>query len=130
MTIPRFLTALVIALLIQAGVFAWYQDDLLYFRQPASAIAHDDVQRFTGHATGALARTGVTRQHLDTIADAARSFGQTSIEVDALTKRLALDPSDTTVTLRLADALRRAGKFALAESLYQRVIGRAQDRTP
>lgn len=129
MTIPRFLTALFIALLIQVGVFAWYQDDLLYFRQPVSAITRDDVHRFADHATGALKRTGLTRQHLDTIADAARTFGQTSLEVDALTRRLALDPSDIPVTLRLADALRRAGRFAQSETLYHRVLGNVQDRT-
>ena len=129
MTIPRFLSALFIALLIQVGVFAWYQDDLLYFRQPVSAIARDDVHRFADHAMGALKRPGLTRQHLDTIAEAARTFGQTSLEVDALTRRQALDPSDIPVTLRLADALRRAGSFAQSESLYHRVLGNVQDRT-
>ena len=128
MTIPRFLTALFIAFLIQVGVFAWYQDDLLYFRQPVSAITRDDARQFASHAMGALARPGLTRRHLDTIAEAARSFRQTSLEVDALTRRLAMDPTDVAVTLRLADAQRRAANFARAEALYRGVLGNAQDK--
>ena len=128
MTIPRFLIALFIAFLIQVGVFAWYQDDLLYFRQPVSAITRDDARRFASHAMGALARPGLTRRHLDTIAETAHAFRQTSLEVDALTRRLAMDPSDVQVTLRLADAQRRAANFARAEALYRGVLGNAQDK--
>lgn len=131
-TIPRFLIALVVAVLAQAGVFAWYNSDLLYLRRPVSAIVTDDANVFRQHAGGALARPNLTRQHLDTIATAAQRFGQSTEERQALERRLAKDPSDMQIKLRLADALRRQGDFNRAEALYQEVLAHvpARDRTP
>lgn len=122
MTIPRYLIALAAALVLQAGVFVWYHSDLLYLRQPVAVIEQDDPDTFAHRAAGALARPALTRHHLDTIATAAQRFGQSSYEVQALDRRLAKDPSDTQVKLRLADALRRAGDFARAEALYAEVL--------
>ena len=121
-TLPRFVVALSIAILLQAGVFAWYNTDLLYLRRPASAIVSDDANVFTQHAAEALARPKLTRKHLDTIADAAQQLGKPEQEIQALERRLAKDPSDTQVKLRLADALRRGGDLRRAEALYREVI--------
>ena len=130
-TFVRFGLALLCAVLLQAGVFAWHNTDLLYFRQPLSAIEKDDAGRFAMHATGALARPKLTRQHLDTIADAAQRLGQPSLELRALERRLEKDPSDSQIKLRLADAVRRSGDLARAESLYREVIGASeQDKRP
>jgi pentatricopeptide repeat protein len=49
---------------------------------------------------------------------AADGFGRRDIEIQALERRLELDPDDVQVKLRLADALRRAGRFDDAERMY------------
>ena len=46
-------------------------------------------------------------------------------------RRLEKDPSDSQIKLRLADAVRRSGDLARAESLYREVIGASeQDKRP
>jgi thioredoxin-like negative regulator of GroEL len=118
MTLRRFLLGFTIVLLLQGSVFAWQYRDLLYFRQPVAAIRADQPETFAAHARSALSRQKLTRQHLDTIAVAADGFGKRDIEIQALERRLELDPNDVQVKLRLADALRRAGRFNDAERMY------------
>ena len=118
MTMPRFFSALVVALIVQAGVFALRYDDLLYLRRAPDAIGKDAPSTFAVNAAQALARPDLTRQHLDTIADAARRLGESAFEVRALERRLEMDPMDHQVRLRLADALRRAGRLEEAEAMY------------
>lgn len=130
MTIRHFFVAFVAALFIQAGVFAWLHRDLIYLRHPASVIVQDDPGTFARQAARALARPRLTVRHLDTIADAARQFGRSAQEIQALDRRLAADPSDSHVKLRLADALRRAGDSAGAERLYLEVLSVSRSRTP
>jgi thioredoxin-like negative regulator of GroEL len=130
MTISKFLIGLIAALFIQAGVFAWYNADLLYLRQPASVLAAGDPDAFAQYATEALARPRLTRRHLDTIAEVSAQFGQSLQEVEALQRRLERDPSDTTIKLRLADALRRSGQFDRAEQMYREVLGASTERRP
>jgi len=131
-TLPRFVVALSIAVLLQAGIFAWHNTDLLYLRRPVSAIVKDDAHVFSKNAADALTRPKLTRKHLDTIADAAQEFGQPAQEIQALERRLTKDPSDTQVKLRLADALRRGGDLRRAEALYREVIGSptSQEKRP
>jgi thioredoxin-like negative regulator of GroEL len=131
-TIPRFVVALSFAILLQAGVFAWSNTDLLYLRRPVSEIVHDDAAVFTKNAADALTRPKLTRKHLDTIADAAHQLGQPTTEIQALERRVAADPADTQIKLRLADALRRGGDLRRAEALYREVIGSQtpQDKRP
>ena len=124
MTIRKLILALVMALLAQAGLFAWRYRDLIYLRQPVPAIAKGDGAAFERQATEALARERLTRHHLDTIAEAAAGFGQSKHEIEALRRRLEQDPSDVQIRLRLADALRRAGEFQQAETLYVDVLRR------
>ena len=122
MTTSRFLIGLAIAMLLQGSVFAVQYRDLLYFRQPVSAIVRDDPTTFESNARTALTRRKLTRSHLDTIAGAAQRFGKTEIEIAALERRLELDPKEAGVRLLLGDALRRAGRFADAEGLYVELV--------
>jgi pentatricopeptide repeat protein len=118
MTLQRFLLVFTTVLVLQSSVFAWHYGDLLYFRQTLAAIRADQPESFVTHARAALSRKKLTRQHLDTIAVAADGFGRRDIEIQALERRLELDPDDVQVKLRLADALRRAGRFDDAERMY------------
>ena len=122
MTTSKFLIGLAIAMLLQGSVFAVQYRDLLYFRQPATAILKDDPTTFESNARSALTRTKLTRQHLDTIATAAQRFGKPDIEIAALERRLELDPKEASVRLQLGDAFRRAGRFSDAEGLYSDLI--------
>lgn len=130
MTIRRFSITLAVAFCIQAGVFAWYHDDLLYLTHPVSEIVKDGPNTFARQADRALARPSLTLKHLDTIAEAAQQLGKPAEEIKALERRLATNPSDTEVKLRLAEALRRAGDSSRAEVLYLEVLGASRDRTP
>lgn len=118
MTIPRFAAGLIVVLMLQAGVFAVAYSDLLYLRRPTDAIASDPRATFEANANEALSRPNLTRRHLDAIADAAKRLGDPKHEVQALQRRLAQDPTDDRVRLRLADALRRNGQLDKAEALY------------
>ena len=122
MTTSRFLVALAIAMLLQGSVFAVQYRDLMYFRQPASAIVRDDPATFEANAHAALTRRKLTRHHLDTIATAAERFGKPDIQISALERRLELDPKEAHIRLQLGDALRRAGRLDEAERLYTDVI--------
>ena len=118
MTPQRFLLVFTTVLVLQSGVFAWQYRDLLYFQQTVAAIRTDQPESFVTHAQTALSRKKLTRQHLDTIAVAADGFGKRDIEIQALERRLELDPEDVQVKLRVADALRRAGRLDDAERMY------------
>jgi len=119
MTLRRFYLTLGLVALMQSGVFAWVYSDLLYLRQPESIIANSSRDDFARNAESALARTSLTRRHLDTIADVARKFGQSEYEVQALRRRVKLDLHDRTLRLELADALRRNGDVAESEAIYR-----------
>jgi Flp pilus assembly protein TadD len=122
MTLRRLLVGFVLALALQGTVFAWQYRDLLYLRQPLSAIDREGRDAFVRNATSALSRDTLTRRHLDTIAEAAVRFGTPAIEIRALIRRSELDPQDAGVKVRLGDALRRAGHFDAAERVYNEVL--------
>lgn len=126
----RFLTMMVVALLLQGTVFAIYYDDLLFLRQPLPQITAGPVDTFTGHAAAALGRRRLTVGHLETIAGGAQAFRLHDMEVTALERRLVLTPGDRAVRLRLADALRRAGRLADAESIYLDLLAASESAHP
>jgi thioredoxin-like negative regulator of GroEL len=122
MTIPKIVAVFGIALAAQTGIFAWRYRDLIFLHQPASAIAKNDPQTFDANVSKAMSRSELTRRHLDTIAAAAVELGRPQVEIEALERRLAKDPRDVDVRLRLADALRRAGQLQRAEALYIAIL--------
>jgi predicted Zn-dependent protease len=122
MTIKRFLAILIVALALQGTAFAVYYDDLLYLRRPVPTLV-GNPRAFEDNARLALNRASLTRAHLDTIAETARALGDAALEVEALEHRADKDPRDRAVRLRLADALRRAGKYDRAEREYQKLLG-------
>jgi thioredoxin-like negative regulator of GroEL len=126
MTLRKFLIGFVVVLALQAGLFAWNYRDLLYLRQPSSAIVTDGAATFASQAGEALSRKHLTRQHLDTIADTARTLGQPAYEIAALERRLQQDPHDAGIRVRLADVYRRTGQLDRAEALYLEVLQRQE----
>jgi hypothetical protein len=122
MTLPKFFVTLGLVALLQSGVFAWRYSDLLYLGQAESVIANSSPETFAQNADAALARTTLTRRHLDTIAAVAKKFNQPGFEVRALRRRLELDRRDEPIKIQLADALRRSGALAESEALYRDVL--------
>jgi len=122
MTLPKFFVTLGLVALMQGGVFAWRYSDLLYLGRAEAVIVDSSPDTFARNADAALARTSLTRRHLDTIAGAARKFNQPGFEVRALWRRVDLDPRDEQIKLQLADALRRSGALAESEALYRDVL--------
>jgi thioredoxin-like negative regulator of GroEL len=118
MTVKRFLLVFAVGVLLQASVFAVYYNDLLFLRQPVTLIAMGSRSTFTTHAVHALGRAKLTAQHLETIAGAAQAFHLPDLEIRALERRVQDDPVNESARLRLADALRRAGRYARAEQIY------------
>jgi hypothetical protein len=122
-TIRRLVAAFIIAVIIEAATFAIVFDDLLFLRQAPEVIAAGSVETFERHATDALRRDRLTAQHLETMAAAARAFGRYDLEVDALERRAQQTSTEPTVQLRVADALRRAGRLGEAEPHYLEILG-------
>lgn len=122
LTGSRLAVTLGMALLLQAGVFAWTYQDLMFFRQPVAAITKAGPEAFEQHAVEALNRAQVTQRHLETIADAAMAFKSPAVELRALERAVKADPTDMHLKLRLADALRRSGQLPRAEVLYREVL--------
>ena len=126
MTLRKFLVGFVIALFLQAGLFAWSYRDLLYFRKSPAAIVTDGASTFAAQAEEALSRKQLTRQHLETIADTALRLGQSKYEIAALVRRLQLDPRDEGIRVRLAEAYVRSGQLDRAEALYLQMLQQSE----
>ena len=125
MSFRTFLFVLALAMAVQAGVFSRQYTDLLYLRGPVDVLALSSPDEFKQQAVSALTRAQLTRHHLDTIAETARRTNQPELEVRALERLSARYPADTGITLRLADAWRRAGRLPDAEKAYRRLLGEA-----
>jgi hypothetical protein len=128
-TIRRLVAAFIVAVIIEGATFAILFDDLLYLRQPPDVIAAGPVDTFERHAADALRRDKLTAQHLETMAAAARAVGRYDLEVQALERRAQQTSTDLAAKLRVADALRRAGRLGEAEQLYLDVLERAAGET-
>jgi DNA-binding SARP family transcriptional activator len=125
MSFRSFLFVLGLAMAIQATVFSRHYTDLLYLRSPVDVLAQSSADEFKHQAESALTRAQLTRHHLDTIAETARRTNQPDLEVRALERLSARYPADTGITLRLADAWRRAGRLSDAEKTYRRLLAEA-----
>lgn len=128
-TIRRLVAAFIIAVIIEGAAFAIYFDDLLYLRQSPEVIAAGPADVFERHAARALRRDRVTARHLETMAAAARAFGRYDLEVEALERRAQQTSIDPALKLRIADALRRAGRLGEAEALYLEILDVAARET-
>jgi Flp pilus assembly protein TadD len=127
MMLRRFLTVLGLAMAAQAGLFAVYYRDLIALRREPTALA-DRPSAFSAVAQAALSRPRLTRRHLETIAEGARSSRHAEIEVQALARLAELAPEDPSVALRYGDALRRAGRYDAAARVFQQLVDRTYGR--
>lgn len=118
MTVRRFLTLFSVVVLLEVAVFQVVYRDLLWLNQPVAALQAEPVDRAGDTVREALSRPHLSRRHLETLAAATVAPALIDEHVQALKRLYELDPRDTHVTVRLAEAYRRAGTFDEARRLF------------
>lgn len=118
---------LLLALVVlESGYFYWQNRDVVALGRPAAELAADPA--FPQTARRVLERPFVTRRVLERMAEAATRGADVDLHVAALQRIAAAAPGDRDVQLRLAEALRGAGRLAEAEALYRAQAGPAGAR--
>jgi Flp pilus assembly protein TadD len=121
MSAARLLLALGALVSLEVGVFYVRHEDIVRLSGTRTAVVADDG--FTEAARTALAREHVSRQLLERVADVAHERQAFDLQVQALERIVASVPTDAEARLRLAEALRDAGRLDDAERLYRAELG-------
>jgi thioredoxin-like negative regulator of GroEL len=117
----RLLGVLAIFVIVEVAVFYWRHHDVVRLSLSRDMVIADPA--FPDEATAVLAGDRVSRRVLERIADVAQVRGEHDLRVRAL-ERIAADfPDDAQVRLRLAQALRDAGRLEEAERIYRAELG-------
>ena len=128
MSVARLLLALAALVCLEVGVFYIRHADVVRLSGTRAAVVADD--RFTEAAQAVLAREQVSRRVLERVADVAHERRAFELRVRALERIVAAVPADAQARLRLAEALRDAGRLDEAERLYRAVLGFDQGGEP
>jgi Flp pilus assembly protein TadD len=120
--------ALVLGLLVvgEAGLFYVENQDVVAMNESADALVLD--ASFPDAAQSVLARERVSRRVLEQVADVAQRRHDVALHVGALERIVSSAPGDAEARLRLAQALRDAGRLDEAERLYRHELRLDQDR--
>jgi DNA-binding SARP family transcriptional activator len=121
MSTVRLLLALGALVGLEIGVFYLRHDDIVRLSANRTAVVSDDG--FNEAARTALAREHVSRRVLERVADVAHERQAFDLQVQALERIVATVPADADARLRLAQALRDAGRLEDAERLYRAELG-------
>ena len=121
MSAARLLLALAVLVCLEAGVFYVRHADVVRLSGPRTAVVADEG--FTEAAQAVLAREQVSRRVLERVADVAHARRAFELQVRALERIVAAVPADGEARLRLAEALRDAGRLDEAERLYREALG-------
>jgi Flp pilus assembly protein TadD len=122
MSFRQFVIVVAVLVCLEVAVFDWRFHDLVYLTRPVTVLAHESVERFVPQAEHALSRPTLTRARLETIAQTARTRNDHGLAIRALARLAQEYPSDGSVHLRLADALREVGRIEEAEQAYRQAI--------
>jgi len=117
----HFAWVVVVLALAEAGYFYWHNQDVVVLNRSAQVLAVD--REFPATARRVLARERVTRRVLERISDAAARRGDRDLQIAAIERIARQSPDDREVRLRLAEALREAGRLAEAEPVYRSLVG-------
>ena len=116
----RIVTMLVLLVFGEIGVFYVENRDVVAMNESADALVLD--ARFPDVAQSVLARERVSRRVLERVADVAQRRHDVALQVVALERIVSSAPGDTEARLRLAQALREAGRFVEAERIYRQEL--------
>ena len=128
MSAARLLVALAVLVGLEAGIFYVRHADVVRLSRSRTAVVADEG--FTEAAQSVLARERVSRRVLERVADVAHERRAFELQVRALERIVAAVPADGDARLRLAEALRDAGRLDEAERLYRAELGFDQGGEP
>lgn len=121
MSAARLLTALAALVSIEVSLFYVQHHDVVHLIAPRQALVAD--ARFPETAMAVLGRERVSRRVLERVADVAGERHEFDIKVRALERIVEAVPEDVQARLRLAQALREAGRLDEAERRYRLELG-------
>jgi Flp pilus assembly protein TadD len=122
MTRRRLVSTLLVALMLQAGLFGVLYRDLLWLNGSLTVLQAAALESARRTAGAVLERKHVSRRHLESLALATNRPELLAEHVQTLTRLRELSPDEPTVALRLADALRRARRHDEARALFMDVL--------
>ena len=128
MSAARLLVALAVLVGLEAGIFYVRHADVVRLSRSRTAVVADEG--FTAAAQSVLARERVSRRVLERVADVAHERRAFDLQVRALERIVAAVPADGAARLRLAGALRDAGRLDEAERIYRAELGFDQGGEP
>ena len=117
----RLLLTGLLVLVIQFGAFRFVNRDALWV--DAHAADHPTAAAIRVSADGILTSRHPSRRHLEALIRVTDRDDLRDVRASALLRLAEREPEDAHVQLRLADALRRAGRFDESARAFERVAG-------
>jgi thioredoxin-like negative regulator of GroEL len=121
----RLMTVLALVVAVEVGAFYWRHHDVVRLSVSRGTVVAD--AGFPEAARAVLARERISRRVLERVADVAHERQEFDLQIRALERIAGTYPDDGQVRLRLAQALREAGRLDEAERMYRAELGRASD---
>jgi Flp pilus assembly protein TadD len=122
MSLRQLVSVMVVLGCLELVAFDWRFHDLVYLTRPVTVLAHETVERFAPQADRALSRPTLTRAKLERIAQTAVARNDHDLAIRALSRLAHEYSSDSSVHIRLADALREVGRIEEAKQAYRQAI--------
>jgi hypothetical protein len=117
----RLLLSAVVVLMVQGGAFRFVNRDALWVDAHAADHPTADAVRVSGDSI--LKSRHPSRRHLEALIRVTDRDDLRDLRASALVRLAEREPDDAQVQLRLADALRRAGRFDESTRAFERVAG-------
>lgn len=122
MSARRLLLIMLSAIALEVAIFQVVNRDLLWLNLPVVQLQAAGVDDAGQTVRDALARTHLTRRHLEALAAATARPALMVEHVQALERLHALDRDDVGVVLRLGEAYRLAGRLDEARGLFTSLV--------
>jgi hypothetical protein len=115
----RLVLIAMLVLVAEWGAFRFIYRDLLWL--DAQAAPHPSAADIRASADSVLQRPHPSRRHLEALIRLSNRDDLRDVQAEALEKLAAREPDDPAVLLRLAEALRLAGRLDESARVFARV---------
>jgi hypothetical protein len=122
----RLLTVLSVFILVEFAVFYWRHHDMVRLSLSRQTVIGDPG--FSQEAASVLVNDHISRRVLDRIADVAEARGERRLQIQALERIVSEFPEDPAARIRLAQALREAGRIEEAERVDPSEFGFGKEK--